>query len=276
MQLTTDQKYNILNDTQINCVDILAFQLKKIKVPLFVLDSTNAQKRLYSTYFQFKAFAPSGIIFDYTGKAKQIAALFGISKSKLDKQIPLLVKLGLITKTNNRLIIAGLTALHTLHPDNNNQYCYIKVDPGKPLTPAFNTKILYLSLIKQSYIINTYIKRFDNVCTVTAIGYQREYLQSRIEAFKRGIAEPIQPPVNPDISISLNTLANKLKLNSPAAAHYWQKKLMQLGYISVTNRLVTSKVYQPKELRTLKGYYYYNTKTKLWSLQMPNYVSFAN
>ena len=276
MQLTTRQKYNSKLQLQANCNNNLAYKLNKIKVPLYVLYSTNKQKRLYSTFFQFKAFAPSGVVFDYTKKANTIAALFGISKSKLDKQIPLLIKLGLVTKNGSRLNISGLQALNALHLDGNNKYCYIKIIAGQPLTVAFNTKIVYLSLINQSFLVNTYIKRFDNVCAVTAIGYQREYLQSQIECFKKGIDVPIQAPGNMDISLSLSAFADKLQLNSPAAALYWQRKLVAEGKIHVKNRLLTSKNYQPKQFRRLNGYYYYNTKTKLYCLQMANYVSIAN
>jgi hypothetical protein len=273
MRLKTRQRYSTAANNQANQLKNLQYQVKKIKVPVFVLNTAVVKKslyKLYSTYFSFKALEKSSIILDYTGQAAAIATLFGISKSKLDKQVKALVKLGLVEKRQKALFIAPYSKIQALHPNQCKAFCYVKVKPFYPLEYAFTTKKISRNLEKQAYLVINYIKRFDNVCTTTAIQLQREYMQSIIQGFITNNRPGITPPCNVDISISQAKLASLLGLKSQTGGYYWQQRLQTLGYIAVNNRQLVSPASTRLKDSPRFGKWGYNNKQKVSFLQLAN------
>jgi len=276
--ILTPQKYTETANKQAIRQNILQYQVAKIKVPVFILDHTVTSKRLlklYSTFLSFKGLEQSAIIFNYTSKAAEIAALFGISKSKLDKQVASLIKLGLLSKSLKNLIIAPYAKLYALHPDQGSAFCYIKIKPGSPFEYAITAKKISKNLNKQAYrIINT-IKQFNEVCTARAIELQQEYTQSIIQAFINNTDPGLTPPCNLDISLSQAKLAKVLGLKSQTGGYYWQQRLQALKYITVNNRQLVSTASTPKKNAPSFGRWNYNNKTKVSFITLPNALAFA-
>jgi predicted transcriptional regulator len=277
--LLTRQKYGYKANRQALQANNLQYQVQKIKVPVFILNSSVTSKKLYklyATYLAFKALEKSSIILDYTTKAADIAALFGISKSKLDKQIKSLVNIGLVSKSLKNLIIAPYSKLYDLHPAQGKSYCYVKVKPNTPLEYALTTKKIAKNLEKQAYTVINRIKRFDDVCTdKEAILLQREYMQSIIKAFKNNTSPGNTPPGNLDISLSQAKIASLLGLKSSTGGHYWQQRLQTIGYIKVTTRQIVSNK-STREINAPKiGRWGYNNKAKVSFITLPNALTFA-
>lgn len=276
--LLTRQKYGNKANRQALHANNLQYQVQKIKVPVFILNSSVTSKKqykLYATFLAFKALEKSSIILDYTIKAANIAALFGISKSKLDKQIKSLVKIGLVSKSLKNLIIAPYSKLYELHPGQGKNYCYVKVKPNTPLEYALTTKKISKNLEKQAYTVINVIKRYDNVCTAQAINLQREYMQSIIKGFKDNSCPGNTPPVNMDISLSQAKLAKLLGLKSQTSGYYWQQRLKTIGYITVTNRQIISANSTRVEDAPRFGRWGYNHEAKVSFITMPNALAFA-
>lgn len=276
--LLTRQKYgNKANRQALHAIN-LHYQVQKIKVPVFILNSSVTSKKLYklySTYLAFKALEKSSIILDYTTKAANIAALFGISKSKLDKQIKSLVRIGLVSKSLKNLIIAPYSKLYELHPGQGKNYCYVKIKLNESLEYALTTKKIAKNLEKQAYTVINRIKRFDDVSTAQAINLQRDYMDSIIKAFKNNTSPGNTPPGNIDISLSQAKIASLLGLKSPTGGHYWQQRLQKLGYIKVTTRQIVSANSTRVENAPKFGRWGYNNKTKVSFITMPNALTFA-
>lgn len=277
MLVTTRQRYSTTANKQALAINNLQYQVKKVKVPVFILNRAVVNKtlyKLYSTYFSFKALEKSSIILDYTGQAAEIAKLFGISKSKLDKQVKTLVKIGLVEKRLKSLIIAPYSKIYALHPNQCKAFCYVKIKPQNPFEYALTTKIISRNLEKQAHLVINYIKRFDNVCTVTAIQLQREYMQSIIKGFITNNSPGITPPCNVDISISQAKLSTMFCLKSQTGGYYWQQRLQKLGYISVTNRQIVSPASTRLKDSPRFGKWGYNNKQKVSFIQLANSVVF--
>jgi hypothetical protein len=274
MLLKTGQRYKATANNQIN----LQYQLKKIKVPVFILNTGVVKKslyKLYSTYFSFKALETSSIIFNYTGQAAEIAALFGISKSKLDKQVKALVKIGLLEKRCKDLIIAPYSKLQALHPLECKAFCYVKVKPNTPTEYALTTKKISKNLEKQAYKVINRIKQFNDVCTSEAIQLHQEYLQSIIKAFKDNTSPDKHiPPGNLDISISQAKLAILLGLKSQTGGYYWQQRLQALKYLTVTSRQLISTNSTRVKNSPKFGRWGYNNNAKVSFITMPNALVF--
>lgn len=278
MRLLTRQRYIASANKQANKANNLQYQLKKIKVPVFILNTGLVKKslyKLYSTYFSFKALETSSIILNYTGQAAEIAALFGISKSKLDKQVKALVKIGLLEKRCKDLIIAPYSKLQALHPLECKAFCYVKIKPKDPFEYALTIKKISKNLEKQAYKVINGIERFDNVCTSEAIKLHQEYMQSIIKAFKDNTRpdKPL-PPGNLDISLSQAKLAILLGLKSQTGGYYWQQRLQALKYLTVTRRQLISTNSTRVQDSPKFGRWGYNNKQKVSFITMPNSVVF--
>jgi hypothetical protein len=278
MRLLTGQRYIAIANKQANQLNNLQYQLKKIKVPVFILNTGVVKKslyKLYSTYFSFKALETSSIIYNYTGQSAEIAALFGISKSKLDKQVKALVKIGLLEKRLKDLIIAPYSKLQALHPLECKAFCYVKVKPNTPTEYALTTKKISKNLEKQAHTVINRIKRFDNVCTSEAIQLHQDYLQSIIKAFKDNSSPGIVPPGNLDISISQAKLAMLLGLKSQTGGYYWQQRLQALKYLTVTSRQLISTNSTRIQDSPKFGRWGYNNNAKVSFITLPNSLVFC-
>ena len=279
MLLKTRQRYKATANKQGNQQINLQYQLKKIKVPVFILNTGLVKKslyKLYSTYFSFKALETSSIILNYTGQAAEIAALFGISKSKLDKQVKALVKIGLLEKRCKDLIIAPYSKLQALHPEQCKAFCYVKIKPYSPTEYALTTKKISRNLEKQAYKVINRIKRFNDGCTDSeAKKLLQEYMQSIIKAFKDNTSPTkIICPGNLDISISQAQLAIMLGLKSQTGGYYWQQRLQALHYLTVNSRQLVSANSTRVQDSPKFGRWGYNNQQKVSFITMPNSVVF--
>jgi predicted transcriptional regulator len=277
--LLTRQKYQNKANRQALHANNLQYQVHKIKVPVFILNSSVTSKKqykLYATFLAFKALEKSSIILDYTTKAANIAALFGISKSKLDKQIKSLVNIGLVSKSLKNLIIAPYSKLYELHPAQGKSYCYVKVKPYSPTEYALTTKKISRNLEKQAYKVINKIKRFNDGCTDSqAKQLLQEYMQSIIKAFKDNTSpDKITPPGNLDISISQAKLAILLGLKSQTSGYYWQQRLQALHYLTVNSRQLVSANSTRVQDSPKFGRWGYNNKQKVSFITMPNSLVF--
>lgn len=277
MSFLQGQRYAQDSNKQENCNKILAFQLKKIKAPLYVVDLVATNKplyKLYSTYLAFKALEKSGQIFNYTAKANDIAALFGISPKTLHTRVTALVKLGLLTRTLKNLTIAPYSKLNSLHPDKPTKYAFVRVKPNISLEYSLRTINIKKSLEKQAHTVISLIKRFDDVDTLTATYKLGEYRSSIIQAFQTNKPVGIFPPCNIDISVSQSKIAAMYNLKSQTSGHYWSYRMAQLGLCTVENRMLTSEARTREKDAPRFGRWNYNQKDNVSFLTLCNYLSF--
>lgn len=279
MQVMQEQRYTTVSNKQELLQESLAFQLKKVKAPLFVLNLVATNKplyKLYSTYLAFKALEPTGEILDYTGNVHDIAHLFKISYTKLNSHVSQLVKLGLLERTLKRLTIAPYSKLNSLHPTESKQYKFIKINPNSPLEYQLRSKLINADLERQAHVVVRTIARFDNINTVQAIQAHEVYRLSMYQAFRTNTnpATPL-PPCNLEVAISQRGIANLLNLKSQTSGNYWERVLEARGLIKTYTRTITSEARTKERNAPRCGLWGYNQKDNVSFISLPNRIEFC-
>lgn len=275
----TEQIYKGELEPPKNSKENLAFQLKKIKVPVFVLNMVGTNKslnKLYSTYLAFKAFAPSGEILNYTTNAANIAALFGISRATLQARVKQLIKLGLIVPTLKHLTIKPYKALYALHPLETTKYCYVKIKHSVCLHYQIRATALKKNLEAQAHRVVKLIARFDDVTTSQAQTLLGVYKERAENAFRNNKPALVLPPCNLDIALSQRGIADIYGRKSQVSGHYWQQRLQALRLITVSNRIITSYERTREKDKPRFGMWKYNQAEHVSFLVLPNALAFAD
>lgn len=278
---STGQIYEPTRESQAKSKDFLAFKLKKIKSPVFILKFHDSNKRLFkslSTLLQLKALEPSGVILNFHGSKKHdIAALFGLCTKTFNKRIEYLIKKKLVKVDGTRLLIASYKDLYNKFKPNNTKYKNVKIVANEKFEYRLIQTALKLPIEAQTYKVINKIKAYHDVSTLEAIQLRRDYLLSITEGFKYNYdvtAYNIIPPCHVDTTINQQTTANILGCKNQTSGYYWQHRLQALGMLKITNRRV--KLATKGRLKVpFYGTPIYYPNTGQTFLQLPNLLEFV-
>lgn len=212
------------------------------------LVKSNRELKAVAVWYQLKSLLVGGYIRDFGQNAKDIAATFGYSESKLRKYVAVLQAMGYIERPNRHDLVLRSSKLLGTNYGVAKTYYRVASNKLHQLELELRALALRENLERQTFVKNKKLQEqhlHDNGILISSNlqpaarrralrGYSESKEQAKATShFVRQSQSPVHTPaLNPFVTLSRAGIARSLSRKSKATGHRYAAKLVAAGLMS--------------------------------------------